>query len=321
MISVALQRGVELGVARGARRVPVDGVGAGLDLRLGEAHHVVGRHRRRFLLGGARLGDARLGQQRGPVLAGAVGLGVEAQVGHDAVLQRGHGGEQGVMHDLGLVGHDRAHDLERVVAHAELEQVGAHPLLVGLQVLGARGVRLHAGAVAAEDHLVAHVDPREAGRRRVDVEQVVELVLRQRRHLGALDRRLGARLELGLDLAARQMGEGAVAHAGRDRRFHRATTPSRSRNVARRAPATGRRPGLLQCYQRGRRRPRRARLTRPPRPAPPHALTPDAGLGSGALHLGPGVLVHLLEGAQVLGQLALVEDLGRRAASPSARGR
>ena len=54
-----------------------------------------------------------------------------------------------VVHVLRLVGQDRAHDLERVVADAELEQVGAHPLLVGLQVLDARGVGLHAGAVAA----------------------------------------------------------------------------------------------------------------------------------------------------------------------------
>ena len=68
------------------------------------------------------------------------------------------------MHVLGLVRQDGAHDLERVVADAELQQVGAHPLLVGLQVLDARGVRLHAGAVARQDDLVADVDAGEARR-------------------------------------------------------------------------------------------------------------------------------------------------------------
>ena len=219
------QRGEELRVAGGAGRVPVDRVRAGLPLRVGQLDHVDDGHLDRLFRGRAGLGDLAQRQQLVPVVARAVRLGVQAQVGHDAVLQRRDGAQLRVVHVLGLVGQDRAHDLERVVADAELQQVGAHPLLVGLQVLDARRVRLHAGAVAAEHDLLADVDADEAQRRRVDLEQVVDLVVGQRRHLGALGRDLRPRHEIGADLAARQMREGAVAHAGRHPGLVRHTLP------------------------------------------------------------------------------------------------
>ena len=162
MIFGGPQRGEELRVAGGAGRVPVDRVGAGLPLRVGELDHVDDGHLDRLLGGRPRLRDPAQREQLVPVVAGAVRLGVEPQVGHDAVLQRRDGAELGVVHVLGLVGEDRADDLEGVVADAELQQVGAHPLLVALQVLDASRVRLHAGAVAAEHDLLADVDADEA---------------------------------------------------------------------------------------------------------------------------------------------------------------
>ena len=201
-------------------------------LRVGEVDHVEHRHLDGLFLGGARLGDAAPRQELVPVVAGTVGLGVEAQVGHDPVLQRRHGGKLRVVHVLGLVGEDGAHHLERVVADAELEQVGAHPLLVGLQVLDAGGVRLHAGAVAGQHDLVAHVDAGEARRRGVDVEQMIDLVGGKRRHLGPLGRRLGAGLQLGPDLAAGEPHEHAVGHARRHPPFTAHALPPPSSGLA-----------------------------------------------------------------------------------------
>ena len=57
--------------------------------------------------------------------------------------------------------------------------------------------------------------------RGVDVEQVVELVLGERRDLGLARRRLRRVLEVGAQLAARHLDHVAVPHAGRDLRFHR----------------------------------------------------------------------------------------------------
>ena len=76
----------ELRVARSAGRVPVQRVGARLPHGLGEIDHVVHGHLDGLLLGGARLGDAALRQQLRPVVAGPVRLGVQAQIGHHAVL-------------------------------------------------------------------------------------------------------------------------------------------------------------------------------------------------------------------------------------------
>jgi len=121
---------------------------------------------------------------------------------------------------LRLVGQDRADDLERVVAGAELEEVGAHPLLVGLHVLGAGSVGLHAGAVTGEDDLVAEVDADEARRRGVDVEQVLLLVGGERLDPGAPHGLGDAVLDVGAQLAARHAGDRAVAHARRDGCLH-----------------------------------------------------------------------------------------------------
>jgi hypothetical protein len=74
--------------------------------------------------------------------------------------------------DVGLDG------LVGVVGLPELDHVDADDLLVDLQVhADAVADVLGAGAVVAQDDLVADVDGGEAGRRGVDVEQVVELVL------------------------------------------------------------------------------------------------------------------------------------------------
>ena len=64
-----------------------------------------------------------------------------------------------------------------------------------------------AGAVEAEDDLVAVVDGAELGRRGEDVEQVVDLVDGQRRDLGPLDRRLDPGVDVGAHLAPGQAEE------------------------------------------------------------------------------------------------------------------
>ena len=214
------QRGPELRVARGAGRVEVDRVGARLPHGVGHAHGVDDGHLGGLLRRRPRLVDAPHRQQGRPVVAGPVVLGVQAEVRHDAVLHRRDRAQQRVVQALRLVGQDRADHLERVVAGAELEQVGAHPLLVRLHVLGARGVRLHAGAVAAQHDLVAEIHAHDAGRRGVDIEDMVLFFGGERRHLGTLDRLGDAVLDVGAQLAARETDERAVAHARRDARFH-----------------------------------------------------------------------------------------------------
>jgi len=119
---------------------------------------------------------------------------------------------------VGHVGLDR---LVGVVDLPELDHVDAEQRFVALQVLHAVADVLGAGPVVGQDDLVADVDGGEARRGGVDVEQVVELVLRELRHLGLLGRELGACFEIGLDLGAGHLDERPVTHTGWDPGFQR----------------------------------------------------------------------------------------------------
>jgi len=143
-----LECGQKLRVARGARRVPVDGVGARLPLRVGELHHVDdaistasswAARDSAILRAGAARSSCRTGR---PAWSRARGWASR----RTAAARSCRAGRRACTAPRRRGSCAR---LERVVADAELQQVGAHPLLVGLQVLDARGVRLHAGAVAA----------------------------------------------------------------------------------------------------------------------------------------------------------------------------
>ena len=114
--------------------------------------------------------------------------------------------------------------LVRVVDLPELDHVDAEQRLVALQVLHAVADVLGAGAVVAQHHLVADVHGGEPGRRRVDVEQMVELVLRELGDLGLLGRDLGACLEIRLDLGAGHLDERPVTHARGDPGLQRITS-------------------------------------------------------------------------------------------------
>ena len=70
----------------------------------------------------------------------------------------------------------------------ELDGVGAQVLLVVLQVVDAGAHVLAAAAVVAQRDLVADVDGAEARAAAEDVDQVRDLVVGERLHLGALDR-------------------------------------------------------------------------------------------------------------------------------------
>ena len=163
-----------------------------------------------------RLVDLAQRQQLRPVRDGAVRLRVPAQVGHRAVLHRVGEQRLGDLHGLALVGHVGLDRLVRVVDLPELDHVDAEQRLVALQVLHAVADVLGPGAVVAQDDLVADVDGGEARRRGVDVEQVVELVLRELGDLGLLGRDLGAFFEIGLDLGAGHLDERPVTHASGD---------------------------------------------------------------------------------------------------------
>ena len=71
-------------------------------------------------------------------------------------------------------------------------------------------------AVLGEDHLVARLHAHDAARVGEQVDQPVELVLLERRHLAALDRVGAAGLEVGAQLLGRELGDVAVAHARAD---------------------------------------------------------------------------------------------------------
>ena len=66
----------------------------------------------------------------------------------------------------------------------QLEDVLAQALLAFEQVEQVCAGHLGAAAIAAQDHLVADVYGREAGRGGVDVQHVADLIARQRRNLG-----------------------------------------------------------------------------------------------------------------------------------------
>ena len=174
--------GQEVGVAGRPGGVHVDAVGAGRD-------HVRRRRSRcrrrawRMAPTWASRASSILpsGSSSDQLGMGPSGLRVAAQVGHGAVLHRV--GEQalGDLHALALVRHVDLDGLVRVVDLPELDHVDADERLVALQVLHAVADVLGPGAVVAQHDLVADVDGGEARRRGVDVEQVIELVLRERR--------------------------------------------------------------------------------------------------------------------------------------------
>ncbi len=214
------QRRQKVGVAGGAGGVEVDAVGAGVPQALGDEDHVVDGQLDGLLLGGARLVDLHLRQQLRPVAAGTVGRRVAAQVGLGAVVHRHREAFLRLLHELLLEGHDGLHGLVRVVDVKELDSVVRQHLLAGIQRVDAAAELRRAAAVLGEHDLVADVDAGEARRRGEDVEQMVEFVGGEGRHLAPARRRLRALLELGLDLAAGRFDQRAVAHAGQYLRFH-----------------------------------------------------------------------------------------------------
>ena len=186
---------------------------------VGDEVDVFDEHLRRLDLGDAGLVDLHQRQQLRPVVDRPVGLGVAPQVGHRAVLHRVGEQRLGDLHRLLLVRDVGLDRLVGVVDLPQLDHVDAERLLVGLQVLHPVADVLGPGAVVAHHDLVADVDRREARRRGVDVEKVVELVLRERVALGPLRRLPGALQEIGLDLGPGHLDERPVTHAGRDLRF------------------------------------------------------------------------------------------------------
>ena len=211
-----LQGGQEVGVAGRAGGIEVDEVGARLRHARGDGDDVFDGQLHRLFLGGARLGDLAERQQLRPVGDRAVGHGVQAEVGHGAVPARRRDQELRLTHDRLLEPEDGLGRLVRVVLVVELDGVGAQVLLVVLQVVDARAHVLAAAAVVAQRDLVADVDGAEARAAAEDVEQVRDLVLGERLHLGALDGGRDPVADGGLDLGGRHAHQGAVAHAGRD---------------------------------------------------------------------------------------------------------
>ncbi len=187
-------------------------------------------------LGVARLVDLAHRQQLGPVRDGAVRLRVAAQVGHGAVLHRVGEQRLGDLHGLALVGDVGLDGLVGVVGLPELDHVDAEQRLVALQVLHAVADVLGPGAVVAQHHLVTDVDRGEARRRCVDVEQVIEFILRELGDLGLLGRDPGAILEIRLDLRTSHLDERPVTHASGDLGFQqhhlRDSSGSTARDVA-----------------------------------------------------------------------------------------
>ena len=95
---------------------------------------------------------------------------------------------------------------------------------------------LTAATVVAERSLVADVDGAEARAAAEDVQQVRDLVLSERLHLGALGRGRHTVADGGFDLGGRHMYQRAVAHARRDGMLHRHGSLSGLWEVRRPAP-------------------------------------------------------------------------------------
>ena len=219
------QRGQEVAVAGRAGGVEVDAVRAGRPHGVRGLHHVLDRVLDSVLLRLARLLDAGLRQQLRPVGRRPVGARIQTQVGHGAVHQR-HGQHRlGVLHVLRLERQDGPDGLERVVDVSELDGVGPEHLLVDEQVLRARADHFGARAVVGEHDLVADVHGGEPGRRRPDLEQMVELRLRQWRHLGAFSGGPCPLLELRAEPAAGHVSEPAVTQARRQCLLHLQVLP------------------------------------------------------------------------------------------------
>ena len=216
------QRREEVGVAAGAGGVEVDAVGAGLPQRRRDVHHVLHGQLDRLLLGGAGVADPHLRQQLRPVAARSVRGGVATEVGLGAVVDGDREALLRLLHRLPL---DADHGLDRlvgVVDVVELAGVRGEALLVLQQGAHAAALLLRAGAVEAEDHFVADVDGAEARRAGEDVEEVLQLGRLERRQLASAGRRLGAFLELGAQLAARERHRRAVTEARDEPCFHAA---------------------------------------------------------------------------------------------------
>ena len=99
-----------------------------------------------------------------------------------------------------------------VVGVAEFDHVGAEHLLVDLQVLEASSEGVRAGAVHREHDLLTDVDAGEPRGRAVDVDQVVDLLLDERRYPRLTRRLPGALFDVGAQLASRLLDKRAVTH-------------------------------------------------------------------------------------------------------------
>ena len=175
-------------------------------------------------------------QQLRPVGDRAVGHRVAPEVRHRAVGDRDGEQELRLAHDLLLERQHRLDRLERVVVVIQLDRVGADRLLVVLQVGDARAGVLAADAVGREDDLVADVDRAEPCAAREDVDEVRDLVVAQRLHLGPPGARLDAGVDVGLDLRPGHAHQRPVAHTRRDA-FHRPLRRSGGVRAAAAAPA------------------------------------------------------------------------------------
>ena len=134
----------------------------------------------------------------------------------------GHGEQElRLAHGLLLEREHRLDGLERVVVVIQLDRVGAHRLLVVLEVVDARPGVLAADAVRAQHDLVTDVDGAEAGVAGEDVDEVGDRVVAQRLYLGALRPGLRAGSDVRLDLRPGHAHQRPVAHARRDGTVHR----------------------------------------------------------------------------------------------------
>ena len=223
-VSTAPQGGQKVGVAGSPGGVEVEAVGTRIPEAFSDVDHVADGELDGLLLGCAGFVDLHLRQQLGPVAARAVGRGIAAEVGLGAVVHRHCDALLRLFHELLLEGHDGLHGLVGVVDVKELDRIVGEHLLAGVERIDAAAKLRRAAAVLGEHHLVADVDAGEARRRGEDVEQMIELVLRQRRHLAPGHGGLGALFELGLDLGAGHLGKRPVSHARRQSLRH-TTTP------------------------------------------------------------------------------------------------
>ena len=131
------------------------------------------------------------------------------------------GAEQGLLHDGLFHGDDGLQGLEAVIHMAQLHGVGAHELFIDLQGLNPVHINPHppdfeGAGIIGHNHLFARFDTHKPLGHLENIQQVVEVIVGQRRDFAPVGSIFGAGPQVFHELAVAQLKGGSVPVSGKN---------------------------------------------------------------------------------------------------------